>query len=1069
MKNYWLFFLLCLVPVYVWSQDIEPGNNAIYPVYGHNETYGPGWGNDEYVPTKNNIYRYLIQLDPDYDGDVDSVDSGLGGGNVSSAGSASAGEFAIFSDPFNIEGYNSTKVRESLSVEVNSTADQNATEILALIKTVDGSGSGLDADLVDGASPFEGDNETYGPGWDDDNKTPEKDDIYDYLHLLDTDDDGDVDSIDAVLGSGDVSGPANSTDGHVALFDGATGKTIKDSGLTLSGDNTGDQNATNILNLIKTGDGNGSGLDADLVDGNNPGTAFVRNVEDNMTDGDSLPDGHAIKVYGDANWGVTGFWNDAGQYIYPDAGTGYRLLDAGTDLATVTFSANTIYILSPGATYDVATSIILANDYTTIIGNGATIRKTATADALRITGNHCRIVGVNINGNSQDWAGIFIWGSYNVLDGVTSYSNGGHGIGQDGQASTCIGNRIVNCTSFSNSGIGFSLNDVDYAVVSNNMAYNNALEGFTCDANSPGWAYGCVFDGNTAYNNTGGVGGFGIDRAEYCVFSNNIIDSSGSNDGMKTQNSEGPVQYCVFSGNTLLNNGGYGINIATGAGGTSNHNKLVGNAYYNNTSGEYYVVSGQDNIIIEIALGDVSGPANSTDGHVALFDGETGKLLKDSGLTLSGDNTGDQNATVVLALLKTVDGDGSGLDADTVDGVNVEGWIDDGQYIYPESGSRYQILDEGTDLSTLSYSDNTTFVLVPGATYDISTTIGITNDYVTIIGYGATIRKTAAAMLQINADHCKLIGFTLDGNSKAYCNIIIQGSYNLIDGVTSHSGEFGISLDGAITTCQYNKVVNCTTYSNWIVGISVWKSSYNVIANNTSRGNGAENFTCDGDASKNVYGNVFSNNLAINSLANAGIGMDSAHYCIFVGNHCSSNALSGIATHDIESPCSYNTYTGNTLSNNGNYGIKLTSDGGTPVTYSKLVGNIYYGNAWGTYYAPSATNAIIETSSAGIASVQEDTDPHLGGALTCDNHNILMENNVNGVVFKNHAGTDWIWGLYVNQYDGTHIGSCGQDVVLGYNCASDNPVRIRVNGFNSQRILLSPNTDANGRHYLVIE
>lgn len=45
-----------------------------------------------------------------------------------------------------------------------------------------------------------------------------------------------------------------------------------------------------------------------------------------------------------------------------------------------------------------------------------------------------------------------------------------------------------------------------------------------------------------------------------------------------------------------------------------------------------------------VASGDVVGPASSTNNNVALFDGATGKLLKDSGLGLSGTNTGD-NAT----------------------------------------------------------------------------------------------------------------------------------------------------------------------------------------------------------------------------------------------------------------------------------------------------------------------------------------------------------------------------------------------------------------------------------------
>ena len=42
------------------------------------------------------------------------------------------------------------------------------------------------------------------------------------------------------------------------------------------------------------------------------------------------------------------------------------------------------------------------------------------------------------------------------------------------------------------------------------------------------------------------------------------------------------------------------------------------------------------------AGGNVVGAASATDNNVVFFDGTTGKLIKDSGLTLSGTNTGDQ-------------------------------------------------------------------------------------------------------------------------------------------------------------------------------------------------------------------------------------------------------------------------------------------------------------------------------------------------------------------------------------------------------------------------------------------
>ena len=53
----------------------------------------------------------------------------------------------------------------------------------------------------------------------------------------------------AGAGGGDVTGPAGATDGHVALFDGATGKAIKDGGALAGGGNVSDTGATTANHL----------------------------------------------------------------------------------------------------------------------------------------------------------------------------------------------------------------------------------------------------------------------------------------------------------------------------------------------------------------------------------------------------------------------------------------------------------------------------------------------------------------------------------------------------------------------------------------------------------------------------------------------------------------------------------------------------------------------------------------------------------------------------------------------------------------------------------------------------
>jgi len=49
--------------------------------------------------------------------------------------------------------------------------------------------------------------------------------------------------------------------------------------------------------------------------------------------------------------------------------------------------------------------------------------------------------------------------------------------------------------------------------------------------------------------------------------------------------------------------------------------------------------------------GDVVGPASAVNNRVVFFDGTTGKLIKDSGLTLSGSNTGDETTSSIKTKL----------------------------------------------------------------------------------------------------------------------------------------------------------------------------------------------------------------------------------------------------------------------------------------------------------------------------------------------------------------------------------------------------------------------------------
>lgn len=265
-------------------------------------------------------------------------------------------------------------------------------------------------------------------------------------------------------------------------------------------------------------------------------------------------------------------------------------LNPGTDLTAVNFEAHTIYELS--GIYEVGSSVVVGTDYVTIIGHGATIKKTGQADILRIVGNHCKIIGLEIDGNKQPWCGVFVTGAYNIIEGIISYHNGGHGIGLDGQASDCEYNRVINCTCMDNDGIGFSMNTGGNNIISGNIAIGNGLEGFTCDGMvHTGPSYGNIFSDNICQDNKGGVGGIGIDFAIDNIFSGNVVDGN-ERSGLKTQNNQGPCFGNTFIGNIIVNNRGYGIEFSEGSGGVSHNNRLSGNVFRNNMAGDVFVCEG---------------------------------------------------------------------------------------------------------------------------------------------------------------------------------------------------------------------------------------------------------------------------------------------------------------------------------------------------------------------------------------------------------------------------------------------------------------------------------------------
>ncbi len=89
----------------------------------------------------------------------------------------------------------------------------------------------------------------------------------------------------------------------------------------------------------------------------------------------------------------------------------------------------------------------------------------------------------------------------------------------------------------------------------------------------------------------------------------------------------------------------YVISVSGKIGGASGENVEIGDMILcltdSTASGTQAAVGDEWNIVQQNIDGAVIGPASATDNNVVLFDGTTGKLIKDAGVSLSGSNTGD--------------------------------------------------------------------------------------------------------------------------------------------------------------------------------------------------------------------------------------------------------------------------------------------------------------------------------------------------------------------------------------------------------------------------------------------
>lgn len=279
---------------------------------------------------------------------------------------------------------------------------------------------------------------------------------------------------------------------------------------------------------------------------------------------------------------------------------------AAITAAITSRSTNGGCIYFPSGTYKVTSQINIAGTYIHLLGDyGASIKRFGAFSIFKITGSYNRVEDLHLDGNKASYpyptysrsAVLWIQGDFNTVEGCLIDNSNSHGVlfstAGAPDSNLVDGNIILNCDEV---GIAHD-GGTDNRIVSNHIA-GCKYEAITLDQAS----YRCVVDGNRINANcsAGGVGSIGVDGTDLCVISNNVITGTGSGlSGITFQNNLGGSNLNIIDGNVLDSNGGYGIELKTGTGGSCSNNTITGNILRsNNTLGSIKIGSGcQANVL----------------------------------------------------------------------------------------------------------------------------------------------------------------------------------------------------------------------------------------------------------------------------------------------------------------------------------------------------------------------------------------------------------------------------------------------------------------------------------------
>lgn len=182
--------------------------------------------------------------------------------------------------------------------------------------------------------------------------------------------------------------------------------------------------------------------------------------------------------------------------------------------------------------------------------------------------------------------------------------------------------------------------------------------------------------------------------------------------------------------------------------------------------------------------GDVTGPSSSTDSHVTFFNGTTGKIIKDSGLTLSGTNTGDEDATSIKTKLGIT----------TLSGSNTG---DQDLSSYALTSAVHNVPSGGTSNQVLAKNSNTDYDLkwytVSAGSGDVVGPSSSTDAHIALFdGVTGKLLKDSSHLL---SEYALLTGAAFTGqvkvtrNNTTYNLATVANAHYVLDNTASSNGQ----------------------------------------------------------------------------------------------------------------------------------------------------------------------------------------------------------------------------------------------------------------------------------------